>query len=36
MDTSIHTKDDTKPSKEGTILGKDSIKPDLLKVFVTK
>ena len=36
MDTSIHAKEDTKPSKEGITLGKDSIKPDILKVFVAK
>ena len=36
MDDSILAKEDTKPSKEGITLGKDSIKPDILKVFVAK
>ena len=36
MDTNIHSEEDTKPSKEGITLGKDSIKPDILKVFVAK
>ena len=36
MDTSILAKEDTKPSKEGITLGKDSIKPDILKFFVAK
>ena len=36
MDTNILAKEDTKPSKEGITLGKDSIKPDILKFFVAK
>ena len=36
MEDSIYAKDDSKPSKEGIILGKDSIKRDIYDSFIPK